>query len=272
MRVHGYWLVPLMAVSIWVGSVWAGARLRLAFSKYSRAFPRALGFDWRRRLLVSQLLAATLGVAGLGLVLVIFGPLSGLVILGLEGALFTAWLLWTRAREKAALERGLLPWLYGVLGLLQAGFAFHSAVLEMQRKDDRLSEHLGRSFQSFARGLSLEECLNRAAAQCRSARLTAIFGLLTRAQTHGLVLVPLLESCLAELENDLELEARVRGGKHSALAQTAVALAVPWSVFFIGQWINPSGKMPLVWWAGSALALAWQGIGLLAVWKKAEFF
>ena len=201
-------------------------------------------------------------------------PLSGLAVLLAVPLGLPPLSRWHATRQRARLDRSALGFLAALRGLVVVGLSLPSALFHLSREiDEPFSRALGDSLRRFDDGRSLEQCLSRFRARGALPLSGGCLSQLEMVYRNGLPVLPLLDRLLPMLEAEWQGEERVRSVRRSALAQMAVAFAMPWVVEAAMVYLQPAGAVAVT--PGLALragAFAWEVLGAIGLWKVSTFF
>jgi Flp pilus assembly protein TadB len=207
---------------------------------------------------------------------------SGRLIFGLAGAVPLPWVVRAtgeaRARGRSrALDRSALSYLYALQGLLQVGRSLPVALFELAERIPAPFATTMRDFLApFDAGKPLHACLARFRARSSLKLSATCLALLELAYRNGLPVSPLLERILPVLESEHESGERIRSLRRGLVAQAAVAFFSPWFVGGFLFYCQPEVLQRFldsgVGWPLAGLVVAWEGMGVLALWKVSTFF
>lgn len=187
--------------------------------------------------------ATCLGLLSLGFLLSFF--CTGSFTYGLVSLLFVPLILrllskYHLAWSRYKLELSALSFFYGLLGLIQSGHGFSSALFELTREHPSLfSTTLGKHLRSYEEGKGLSIILKEFREKTNLSLIGIYLVTLEMAYAQGLALAPFLEQMIPSLEKEQHYQQKIGGLRKQSLAQAFLAFCVPWVLTFTLWCFNP---------------------------------
>lgn len=141
---------------------------------------------------------------------------------------------------KRELELSALSFFYGLLGLIQSGQGFSTALFELTRSlPGSFSNLLRKYLKNYEEGKGLFIVLRDFRQKSKLPLIGTYLATLEMAYSQGLPLAPFLEQMIPTLEQEQHYQQKVEALRKQSLAQAAMAFLVPWFLTFVLWWFNP---------------------------------
>ncbi|MBM4318095.1 MAG: hypothetical protein FJ116_11540 [Deltaproteobacteria bacterium] len=179
--------------------------------------------------------------------------------------------------QKRKLEMAALSFFYGLLGLIQSGRGFNSALFDLtQNQSTSFTLLLRKYLENYQEGKGFSAVLSQFRKKTELPLIGTYLATLEMAYTQGLAVSPLLEQMIPSMEVEQHYQKKIEDLRRQSMAQALLAFFVPWILSAVLWFFNPELFVSLknqgsfIWVGGLAVGL--EILGVWVLWQITKFY
>jgi len=179
--------------------------------------------------------------------------------------------------QKRKLEMAALTFFYGLLGLIQSGRGFNSALFDLtQNQSTSFTLLLRKYLENYQEGKGFSAVLSQFRKKTELPLIGTYLATLEMAYTQGLAVSPLLEQMIPSMEVEQHYQKKIEDLRRQSMAQALLAFFVPWILSAVLWFFNPELFVSLknqgsfIWVGGLAVGL--EILGVWVLWQITKFY